>query len=93
MAEEEKPINKLLALVVVSALAGTGGSLGYRSFDNPRPDPFTGTDGRELEQRCNWRIAQLEKRIEGSERHIYELEREASSWKNRIVRLEEKLND
>lgn len=98
MADSENSINKLLALVIVSALAGTGGSLGFRAVDNPRPDPFTGTQGRELENRSaerdrrqGIRIDKLEREIEIYAEHQYQHEQEANGWKHRIIRLEEKI--
>lgn len=80
MAEEneiDKPTTKLLVLVIAVILGGAGGSLGFRVVDNPRPDPFTGTDGVKMETR-------LEAKIEKLETLMREHEKEAEVWKLKI---------
>ena len=45
---KDKAILALLAVIV-----GGGGAAGYLNFNPPRPDPFTGTEGRVLEARID----------------------------------------
>lgn len=91
--KEEKPFNKLLVLLVSAVLAGAGGNLGVRVIDNPRPDPFTGTDGKQLEARLLWRIERLEELVKDCEAQTRAHNREAESWKRRIVLLEERVGN
>ena len=73
----DKPTTKLLVLVIAIILGGAGGSLGFRVVDNPRPDPFTGTDGINMEHR-------LEAKIEKLESQMREHEKESQQWKLKI---------
>lgn len=45
-------------LVLVALLGGSGSNLGWNIVKDPRPDPFTGTQGKELSKRIdkieNW---------------------------------------
>lgn len=41
---------------LLAVIAGGGGAAGFMNLNPPRPDPFTGTQGRDLERR----IAALE---------------------------------
>lgn len=50
----------LLYAAIIGLVAGSGGSIGYNQWfaPNPRPDPFTGRDGRELEIQIEWLMSQ-----------------------------------
>ena len=59
-----------IAGVITGLVLAFFGVDGYRGIVNPRPDPFTGTDGKALERRIdaleghwenlNWRMLQVE---------------------------------
>lgn len=50
----------LLALALV---AGGAGNIAVRAVDPPRPDPFTGTDARSLEERWESRFTEHDRTI------------------------------
>ena len=52
---KERLIAALLAVIL-----GGGGAAGYIGFNPPRPDPFTGTMGRDMEKRM---VAYCDKRV------------------------------
>lgn len=72
--EQEKPVSKLMVLIVTGVLAGTGGNIGLRIIDPPRPDPFTGTEARQLEDRLNLRCQRIEQQLRDHNK-------EAEKWK------------
>ncbi len=62
MPSLEKP--KDYTLFLIAALLGGGGSsLGWNIAKDPRPDPFTGAEGRSMEQRHIKRISALEHEV------------------------------
>lgn len=61
-----------LGFTLAGAGGGIGGSVAWRGIDPPRPDPFTGTQGRQLEER----IERVEREIDA---HL-EYSRNAVEW-------------
>ncbi|MCP4089609.1 MAG: hypothetical protein GY746_07430 [Gammaproteobacteria bacterium] len=41
-------VRELVMLVVIAVAGGGGAGFGYSKADDPRPDPYTGTQGRAL---------------------------------------------
>ena len=53
-------LKERLIAALVAVILGGGGAAGYMGFNPPRPDPFTGTMGRAMENRlteyCDTRV-------------------------------------
>lgn len=83
--EEEKPVNKLLALLAAVVLGSAGSSIGLRVIDDPRPDPFTGNAARELKEDILNQIKdgnnELQRRMGRLESRMQVLERTSEDWK------------
>jgi len=93
--EEEKPVNKLLALVAAVILGGAGGSLGSRVAHDPRPDPFTGTDARVMQadilRQSKDSDTELQRRLGRLESRIQIMERTNEQWKLKVQSSEDKI--
>lgn len=53
-----------ILILVLAALAGTGGTIAYRQINPPAPDRFTGTQAANLELRTLAKITGLQQRIQ-----------------------------
>jgi hypothetical protein len=91
-------------VVVLSTLAGGGSGAALRVLDPPRPDPFTGTDGRQLDLRLSGRIEALErdfrevissgiKGVQLLEQRVTECERRSLAMDAAFQKIGDKLDD
>lgn len=51
MVYQKEETVKILVWIIAALIAGGSGSFVYRKIDPPRADPFTGTQGRNIEKR------------------------------------------
>ena len=61
---------------IVALLGGGVTNIGWHATGLGRPDPFTGSEGKDLEMRCETRSNRLEKRIDQLTLYCRELEGE-----------------
>lgn len=108
MANEDPSLNKLLAIVIASALAGVGGSAGYRAAvpspvnvsaaqleqiqKQARPDPYTGTEGRLMEDRSLQRHLRQQKQIDENTSHRMKHEIDAQRYIHMILQHEKEID-
>lgn len=75
-------------MALIAVILGGSGSALYQNVNPPRPDPFTGSMGKEMESRVAKRNQAIEDRIETirSEMNAHFVRGEAGFW--RIQQLE-----
>ena len=93
-------VKSQVIVALLAVIAGGGGAASFIGINDPRPDPFTGTMGRELEQRAIDREAVIWREISDIRRDddvlIDRLQThmvEAEKWKARIEVLERNCQD
>lgn len=88
MAEDIQDRNKFYAVMLAAVLAGAGGNLGFGVLNDPRPDPFTGTNARvmkeEILQRSKEGDQELARRLGRLESAQQIHERSSEKWKFQI---------
>ena len=93
------PANWIQWLLVVAVAGGLGitGSYIHRQIEPPRPDPFTGTMGRELEQRVNARIDLMDERgtrhVANVQARISDCERRTGSVETSLAKMIEQIGE
>lgn len=55
-----KSLQEIAGIVLVAMLSGMTGTWGFQQLQPPRPDPFTGSDGRQMRDALTTRIAATE---------------------------------
>lgn len=86
-----------VGILIAALLSGLGGAYGLRQIDDPRPDPFTGAMGREMEARLRRDIERVEemmdehlhfsqRKVEFYDRVITEHTKDITSLKERCDR-------
>jgi len=55
-----KSIQEVAGIVLLAMFSGMTGTWGYQQLQPPRPDPFTGTDGRQMRDQLSTRIGGVE---------------------------------
>ena len=92
----------LAAYLLAGVLGGTGVSGIWTATNNPRPDPFTGTEGRQLDAKIEtetgerqaadnlfrYRVQAIERSLEKLTEVVEDHNREAEQWKQRIRQCE-----
>ena len=71
-----------LLLVALGGGTGTGGAILSQVVSPPRPDPFTGSQGRQMEMRLNHNMTQLNAQHKDFEAHTNSV----------LAKLEDRLN-
>lgn len=64
VADSRRAVHELIGLALIAVLGGGSGAWGFLQVQPPRPDPFTGADGRQLEERLTARTHRLEQEHE-----------------------------
>ena len=84
------------AMILIASALGAGGGLGLvKSNPEVRADPFTGTMGRELEQRvmkhCDDHVFRLERELAAVKEEMLRQRQTAELYHNKVTRNEEKI--
>lgn len=91
MAAQKDQVLRVAGVIFAGALAGIGSMVGYQQVNPPRPDPFTGSQGREMgRQIANVRIAvaEMKRDIEGIRGSVERLSAHASAdWHPRAAEV------
>lgn len=59
-----------MVLVAIAAGAGVAGTAGYNTMNPPRPDPFTGSEGRNLQRQIDRLDKDLHTHLSYSQRKV-----------------------
>lgn len=62
-ARDPDDLTKRLIWAFLAVIAGGGGAFSYQTLNPPRPDPFTGTMGREMRAELDRDISDLRSEI------------------------------
>lgn len=73
-----------VGFLLAGAGGGLGGSIAWNKIDPPRPDPFTGTEGQELERRITALERKLDAHLEYSRMAVETILREQNETRLRI---------
>lgn len=88
MADNTQDRNKFYAVLLAAVLAGAGGNLGFGVLNDPRPDPFTGSNARDMKaeilQRCKEDDQDIARRLGRLESAQQIHERSSEKWKFQI---------
>lgn len=78
MASQEKLIPLPVAILIAAVSAGGGGlgSVATDAIKPPRPDPFTGTMGREMEARLQRQVDRIHAELEQIQLRMWEIHNE-----------------
>jgi len=84
------------AMILVASALGAGGGLGLiKSNPDVRADPFTGTMGREMEQRvmshCDDHVYRLERELTAMKHQLAERQKTSDLYRHKVTRNEEKI--
>ena len=81
MSEDEKQqVRSYILLAIIAFLGGGGGTVTSQFISPPRPDPFTGAQGKELERR-----------ISSTEAHYVRVEDRMDEITERLIAIEQRL--
>lgn len=82
-----------LIVALFAVILGGGGAASYLGINDPRPDPFTGEMGKDLEARLLKRIEAIEQRDDVLRNRVeaHLVRGEAGFW--RIEQLEKRMQD
>lgn len=84
MSEDEKQqLRSYVLLAAVAFLGGGGGTVFTQTLNPPRPDPFTGTQGKGLERRLQvveYHNGRIEERLDIITERLIGIEQQLKYW-------------